>query len=206
MQIQKVIVSPFRTNCYFVYNKNYGVIIDPGGDCDLILKKIKELNFVNFLYIINTHGHSDHTFCDRLLKDTFNYKVLIHEKDSLFLSSNSINKLYEPNFKEVSPDILLKDNDIIDVNSFKLKVFHTEGHTPGSIMLISNNIIFSGDTLFKGSIGRTDFEYGNSEKMKESLIKILENLNGDYIIYPGHGEPTTLKEEIENIKYYIDII
>lgn len=206
MNIEKIIVSPFKTNCYFVYRDGLGVIIDPGGDCEIIYDKLKNLNSVKFLYVINTHGHSDHTFCNKFLKENFNLKILIHEKDSIFLTFNSINKVYEPNFEEVEPDILLKDNDIIDLNLFKMRVFHTPGHTPGSIMLICENIIFSGDTIFKGSIGRTDFEFGNSKKMKESLIKILTELKEDYTIYPGHGEKTTLNSEKDNLKFYLEFL
>jgi len=206
MEIDKVIVSTFRTNCYFIYEKNYGAIIDPGGNCNIIIKKIKELNFINFIYIINTHGHSDHTFCNKILKELLNLKILIHEKDAFFLNSNSVNKIYSKDFKEVTPDILLKDNDFIDLFSIKLKVIHTEGHTPGSIMLITDNIIFSGDTIFRNSIGRTDFEYGNSKKMKESIIKILDYFQDDYKIYPGHGEPTTLNNERGNLLYFLDLL
>ncbi len=206
MEIQKLVVGFVKTNCYLVYENNYGVIIDPGGDCDFILSKIKELDSVNFLYIINTHGHFDHTYCDKSLKESLNLKILIHRKDSFFLNSNSINKIIEPSYNEVEPDILLEDNDLIDVNSFKLKVFHSEGHTPGSIMLITENEIFSGDTIFKNSIGRTDLEYGNSKKMKETIIKILDYFKKDYTIYPGHGDITTLNYEKRNLYRFLDLL
>ena len=206
IKIEKLVVGLFKTNCYFVYKEGIGVIIDPGGDCDLINKKIEELKDVKFLYVINTHGHGDHTFCNKFLKENMNLKILIHEEDKLFLSENSINKLYHPGFEPVYPDILLEDGDIIDVKTFKFSVFHTPGHTPGSILLLTDGVIFSGDTIFKGTIGRTDFEYGDERKMKESISKILNNLWGNYVIYPGHGEKTTLDEERKNLNYFLKML
>ena len=205
-KIEKLVVSPFKTNCYFVYKEGIGVIIDPGGDCSLIEEKIKELKDVKFLYVINTHGHGDHTFCNKFLKERMNLKILIHEEDELFLSENSINKLYDSNFETASPDILLKDGDIIDVKTFKFSVFHTPGHTPGSILLLTDGIIFSGDTIFKGTIGRTDLEYGDEKRMKGSISRILNNLRGDYIVYPGHGEKTTLEKERINLGYFLNVL
>lgn len=204
--IDKIVVSPFKTNCYFVYKNSYGIIIDPGGDCHLIKNKLDELQDIKFEYIFNTHGHSDHTFCNRFLKEKYNLKVSIHKKDAFFLSEESINKIWAPGFKEVEPDNLFDDNEEFELKEFKIKVFHTEGHTPGSVMFILDNIIFSGDTIFKGAIGRTDFEYGNKEKMKESIIKILKNLKGDYTIYPGHGKRTNLNKEIDNLNYFLDLL
>lgn len=110
---------------------------------------------------------------------------MIHRKDSFFLNSNSINKIIEPSYNEVEPDILLEDNDFIDVNSFKLKVFHSEGHTPGSVLQQLQKMKFFLETQFKNSIGRTDLEYGNSKKMKETIIKILDYFKKDYTIYPS---------------------
>lgn len=206
IHIDKIVVSPFKTNCYFVYDENSGIIIDPGDDCHLIVDKLNELKNIKFEAVFNTHGHSDHTFCNKFLKEKYNLKIFIHKKDAFFLSKESINKIWAPGFQEVEPDYLLNDDEQVDLKEFKIKIFHTEGHTPGSVMFILKDIIFSGDTIFKGTIGRTDFEFGDSNKMRESLIKILNNLNNNYTIYPGHGNPTTLNEEIENIKYFIDII
>jgi len=206
IKIERLVVGLFKTNCYFVYKEGIGVIIDPGGDCSLIKGKMEELKDVKFLYVINTHGHVDHTFCNSFLKKEVGLKILIHEEDKLFLSENSINKLYDAGFEPASPDILLSDGDIIDVKTFKFSVFHTPGHTPGSILLLTDGVIFSGDTIFKGTIGRTDLEYGDERKMKESISKILNNLWGNYVIYPGHGEKTTLDKERENLKYFFNIL
>jgi len=206
IKIEKLVVGLFKTNCYFVYKEGIGVIIDPGGDCSLIKGKMEELKDVKFLYVINTHGHVDHTFCNSFLKKEMGLKILIHEEDEPFLLENSINKLYDAGFEPASPDILLSDGDIIDVKTFKFSVFHTPGHTPGSILLLTDGVIFSGDTIFKGTIGRTDLEYGDERKMKESISKILNNLWGNYVIYPGHGEKTTLDKERENLKYFFNIL
>ncbi len=206
ISINKEIVSPYRTNCYFVYKDCLGIIIDPGGDCHKIKEKLEELKNVKFEYVFNTHGHEDHTYCDYFLKKEYGMKIFIHEKDAFFISNNAYNKKHFSDFKDVEIDKLLKDGDEIDLGVFKIRVFHTEGHTPGSSMFIIDDLIFSGDTIFKGSIGRVDFEYSSSNKMKNSIIKILNNLDYSYKIYPGHGSPTKLIDEIENLNYFLEIL
>lgn len=205
--IDKEIVSPYRTNCYFVYNDKKGIIIDPGGDCYKIKKKLDELKDIKFEYVLNTHGHEDHTFCDNFLKKNYNMKILIHKNDLFFVSNNAVNKKYWHDFEEVEVDYTFEDGYELNLSTFKIKVIHTEGHTPGSSMFLIENYIFSGDTIFKGTIGRTDFEYSSSSKMKNSIIKILNTLNDkDYIIYPGHGPLTKLNEEKGNLIYFLEIL
>lgn len=207
IRVEKEIVGPLKTNCYFVFNEKDGLIIDPGGDCQKIFNKIEELKKIKFSYVLNTHGHEDHTYCDYFLKNNLGMKILIHKNDLFFISNGAYNKKFVSNFKEVEPDILFEDGFELNLSNFKIKVIHTEGHTPGSSIFIIDNFVFSGDTIFKGTIGRTDFEYSSSIKMKNSLIKILNVLNDrDYIIYPGHGSQTTLKDEIKNLIYFIQIL
>ncbi|MDI6861188.1 MAG: MBL fold metallo-hydrolase [Caldisericia bacterium] len=207
IKIEREIVSPYKTNCYFVFKNNKGIIIDPGGDCQKLKRKLDELKEIKFEYVLNTHGHEDHTFCDNFLKKSYNMKILIHEKDLFFISNSAINKNFWPDFEEVEPDILLKDGDELNLGELKVKVIHTPGHTPGSSIFIIENLIFSGDTIFKGTIGRYDFEYSSSTLMKNSILKILNNLcDMDYIIYPGHGNSTTLEEERETLIYFLDIL
>ncbi|MCX8094703.1 MAG: MBL fold metallo-hydrolase [Caldisericia bacterium] len=207
IKVEKEIVSPYRTNCYFVYKDKEGIIIDPGGDCYKIKRKLEELKNIKFEYVLNTHGHEDHTFCDNFLKKNYKMKIFIHKSDLPFISNGAINKKYWSNFEEVEVDFLFEDGYELNLSSFNIKVIHTEGHTPGSSMFIIDNLIFSGDTIFKGTIGRTDFEYSSSIKMKNSIIKILNKLNDkDYIIYPGHGPSTTFKEEIQNLIYFLEIL
>lgn len=207
IKIEREIVSPYKTNCYFVFKNNKGIIIDPGGDCHKLKRKLDELKEIKFEYVLNTHGHEDHTFCDNFLKKSYNMKILIHEKDLFFISNSAINKNFWPDFEEVEPDILLKDGDELNLGELKVKVIHTPGHTPGSSIFIIENLIFSGDTIFKGTIGRYDFEYSSSTLMKNSILKILNNLcDMDYIIYPGHGNSTTLEEERETLIYFLDIL
>ncbi len=207
IKVEKEIVSPYRTNCYFVHKDKEGVIIDPGGDCHKIKNKLEELKDIKFEYVLNTHGHEDHTFCDNFLKKNYNMKILIHKNDLFFISNGAINKKFWSDFEEVEPDILFNDGDEFNIGGLNIKVIHTEGHTPGSSMFMIDNFIFSGDTIFKGTIGRTDFEYSSSSKMKNSIIKILNILNNkDYLIYPGHGPLTKLSEEKENLIYFLEIL
>lgn len=207
IKVEKVIVSPYRTNCYFVYNDNEGVIIDPGGDCYKIKEKLEELKDIKFEYVLNTHGHEDHTFCDNFLKKYYNMKILIHKNDLFFISNGALNKNYWKDFEEVEVDYFFEDGFELKLSSFKIKVIHTEGHTPGSSMFIIDDMIFSGDTIFKGTIGRTDFEYSSSSKMKNSIIKILNTLNDkEYMVYPGHGPSTKLSDERQNLIYFLEIL
>ena len=114
--------------------------------------------------MINTHGHVDHTFCNKFLKEKMNLKILIHEEDKLFLSKNSINKLYDSSFEPISPDILLNDGDIIDVKTFKFSVFHTPGHTPGSIFYLQTALYFQGILFLREPLEEQILSMGMRER------------------------------------------
>jgi hydroxyacylglutathione hydrolase len=176
MKIEKIVVGDLCTNCYFVYSKNEVIIIDPGGEIDLILKKIKDLNKKN-KYIILTHYHPDHTTFAQELKNNNDIQVLIHKDDANFL-----------NFTGIGADKLINDKDKIDINGDFLEVIHTPGHTEGSICLLGKNFLITGDTLFKDGIGRTDLPGGSSYKINKSLKKIDTLLKPEMTIYPGHGD------------------
>ncbi len=176
MNIEKIKVGELSTNCYFIYSENELIVIDPGGETELISEKIKELNKKN-KYIILTHYHPDHTASTHELKNKSDFQVLIHEKDASFL-----------NFSGIGADRLIKDKEKIEINGNFLEVIHTPGHTEGSICLLSEKFILTGDTLFKNGIGRTDLPGGSEYKIKESLRKIKESLKSGMIVYPGHGE------------------
>lgn len=198
--VKKYVVGKLLTNCYIVTetSNDTSVIIDPGGMCPELEKDIK--NF-DIKMILLTHGHFDHIFSSNYVRKVTGAKIVVFYEDKDFLFYNNLN--LSTFFKETcieafKADICLKNEDIILVSNFSIKVLHTPGHTRGSVCYLIGEHMFSGDTLFKGSTGRTDFFTGSKSDMKESLKK-LYNLNANYIVYPGHGDVTSLnKEKLKN--------
>ncbi len=194
-------VGNFFTNCYVVAceKTKEAIIIDPGfedkSETEGIFKFLKT-NALTLKYIVNTHGHPDHTCGNNMMKKIFNVPILIHESDALMLGK--INKRIAEfmGLASSSPpaDILLHDGDTIKFGKITLKVLHTPGHSSGGISLLGEKEIFSGDTLFSGSIGRTDFPESSERDMKLSLKKLVY-LPDNFVIYPGHGPITTIGEE-----------
>lgn len=193
-------VGPMEANCYILYNpdKREGLIVDPGAEGSRLIKFIKqEKIFIN--YIINTHGHPDHIGANRKIKEHTNAPILIHQYDAPMLTkSGSVLSFIFPLESSSPPaDTFIKDGDLIECAGMKLKVLHTPGHTPGGISLLIDDFIFTGDTLFSGSIGRFDLPGGSQEVLLNSIKKIL-SLDENLIIYPGHGPSTTVGQELHS--------
>jgi len=195
MKIKRIIVGPIETNCYFVINANTKkcLIIDPGDDPEKIVTYLKE-NELNPIYIVNTHGHADHIMGNNYLKDKYkDIKLLVHKDDVDMLLNATLN--LSGVFVSCNPDRILVDDDIIDMDDFHFKVIHTPGHTKGGICLLIENHLFSGDTLFQSSVGRTDLPGGSSEQILSSIKEKLFPLGDEVFVYPGHGEYTSIKDE-----------
>ena len=193
-------VGPMEANCYILYNpdKKEGLIIDPGAEGSRLIKFIKQEK-ICIKYIINTHGHPDHIGANRKVKEYTNAPILIHEYDAPMLTrSGSVLSLIFP-LESSSPaaDTFVKDGDLIECAGMKLKVLHTPGHTSGGISLLIDDSIFTGDTLFSGSVGRFDLPGGSEEVLLNSIKKIL-SLDENLIVYPGHGPSTTVGEELRS--------
>ncbi len=192
--IKKFVVGPLEVNCYVVQDPitKYAALIDPGAEPDVI-KNYLHREYLDLKFIINTHGHGDHI----AVNGYFNSPVYIHRLDAgcLTNSEKNLSMLFE--FPVVSPEAtrLLEDKDKIFLGDLEFNVIHTPGHTPGSISLQSGDIIFTGDALFSGSIGRTDLPYGDSDKLIKSIRERLLVFPEDTIIYPGHGESSTIGKE-----------
>ncbi|MEM0008115.1 MAG: MBL fold metallo-hydrolase [Candidatus Bathyarchaeia archaeon] len=209
MTIQMFTVGKLFTNCYIVACPETGeaIIIDPGFDNasegEKIFKFIEE-KALKLKYIVNTHGHPDHVCGNGIVKKQFQTPILVHEKDAFMLGTfgKVIAKFFGFNSFSPSADILLKDGDYVKFGKMALKVMHTPGHSPGSISLISEGEVFTGDTLFAGSIGRTDLPQSSESDMKESLKK-LANLPDSFKVYPGHGSTTTIGEEKQTNPFLI---
>ncbi|MGI6453500.1 MAG: MBL fold metallo-hydrolase [Syntrophomonadaceae bacterium] len=196
MILKGLVVSSMAVNCYFVgcEETREVAVIDPGGEPGTILKYL-EKEKLKPIYIINTHGHIDHIGGNQKIKEATGAKILIHEKDATMLENprSSFAILLGSQIKAAPADQLLKDGDIIKIgNTVKLKVIHTPGHTPGGICLSTDNIIFVGDTLFQGSIGRTDLPGGSYSQLINAIKERLLPFDDDVVCYPGHGPATTI--------------
>jgi glyoxylase-like metal-dependent hydrolase (beta-lactamase superfamily II) len=181
-------------NCYIVSdNKTSGAfLIDPGGDPDKI-KSVLKKNGLALKFIINTHGHGDHIAAN----NRFDTPVYIHRLDKDFLADPEKNLSGMFGLPMVLPqaDRLLEDGEVIPFAGASLEILHTPGHTPGSISIKTAGTVFTGDALFAGGIGRTDFSYGDEKLLLESIKKRLLVLDDAVTVHPGHGESSTIGEE-----------
>lgn len=193
-------VGPMEANCYILYNpdKREGLIIDPGAEGSHLIKFIKQEE-ISINYIVNTHGHPDHIGANRKIKEHTNAPILIHQYDAPMLakSGSVLSFIFPLESSSPAADTFIKDGDLIECAGMKLKVLHTPGHTPGGISLLTDDSIFTGDTLFSGSIGRSDLPGGSPEVLLNSIKKIL-SLDENLIVYPGHGPATTVSQELHS--------
>jgi hydroxyacylglutathione hydrolase len=190
LTIERIVVGIVAANCYVLADTDEGVgaIVDPGDDPDEILQLVDRLN-VEIAYVINTHGHVDHIGANKAMKENTNAPLMIHRADADMLSSPSKNLSTLMGYEVVSPpaDRLLEEGDTIMFGGVRLEVAHTPGHSPGSVCLFGDGFVFSGDTLFFDSIGRTDFPGSCNEDIISSIRDILAPLPDGVTVYPGHG-------------------
>lgn len=196
--IESLTVGPIQANCYILgcEETQEAVVIDPGGEADRILMTLARSN-LKLRYIINTHGHFDHVGANKRLKDVTGAPILIHRLDAPMLDQLSASAASWGLSAEDSPapDRMLEEGDTVTFGTITLKVLHTPGHTQGGISLFTDGCVFVGDTLFAGSVGRTDFPGGNAATLKQNIQAKLFSLADDVIVYPGHMEPTTVGKE-----------
>lgn len=196
--IKKIITGELETNCYIIYSNQEAIIIDPGDDVEVICKFLDEKK-LKPKFIVNTHAHSDHIGGNSMLKKIYDLKILTHYFDAPMLTTPEMNFSIFVGKEVISPpaDKLIDENDVITCGDISLKVLHTPGHTKGSISLLGNDFIFTGDTLFCGSVGRWDLPGGN-EKILMSSIKKIISLDKNLRIYPGHGPDCTISGELQH--------
>jgi len=185
-------------NCFILgcEEKKEAAVIDPGDETDRILDTLQEFN-LSTKYIINTHGHFDHVGGNRKLKEVTGADILIHPQDVPMLSKLSASAAAWGLFAEDSPapDRTIEEGDTVIVGTITLSVIHTPGHTQGGISLLSDGVLFVGDTLFAGSIGRTDFPGGDYDTLIASIQNKLFPLGDDVRVLSGHGPETTIARE-----------
>ena len=197
MKIQSLVVGPVAANCYLLSDEGgKGIVIDPGGDAPAILDKIRK-EHITVEAILNTHGHSDHIAANDALRDATGAPLYIHAADehmltdpranlSLFMGGNVVSRPAEHH---------LKEGDILCVGAMAFKVLHTPGHSPGGVCFAGEGVLFSGDTLFADSIGRTDFPGGSLPQLIGVIKEKLMALPDDTVVYAGHGPSTTIGRE-----------
>ncbi|MBO4446119.1 MAG: MBL fold metallo-hydrolase [Clostridia bacterium] len=199
MKVSKVVLGPVDTNCYIVLEEQSGLgaVIDPSVYTTELLDAIEASGMTKLQYIILTHGHSDHILGVYDLKKKYpDATVVIGDDDEICLMSAACSLAADLGLEQqpMHADKVVKDGDTFFFGPIEVKAVSTPGHTPGSICYLFDNIMFSGDTLFCRTCGRTDLFRGNLADMHESIQK-LGKLAGDFIVYPGHGPSTTLDSE-----------
>ena len=195
MKILHLQSGPLNVNTYFLVNGQTGtaVVID-GGENYKSVKQAEEKYGFKIKAVLLTHAHFDHAGNAKKLQDD-GAKIYISEKDAPKLcDGDNLASDFGRHFESLIPDGVFKDGDILNLEGIEIKVILTPGHTDGSACFIVGNAIFTGDTLFRGCVGRTDFKTGSSKDMIAS-VKRLFSLEGDYAVYPGHDEFTTLDYE-----------
>ncbi len=187
----------YMTNCYIVKVDNKEFIIDPGVDATQWVKE----NVKNPVAILNTHGHFDHVWSNAELKEFYDIPIYAPKDDIFMLASDP--------FSQGTPvshaDVEVVGDEELEIDGVKIRYFFFPGHTPGCSAILIGDMLFSGDFVFKNSIGRVDFPYSNPEDMKNSIEKFL-NLKENYKIYPGHGESTDVFSEQKSLPAWLNYI
>jgi len=210
MKIIKTVCNCYLVNSYLLISSdNKGILIDPAcsdkSEFDRLQKIIKEQN-VHFVGVIVTHAHADHVMGAKFVLDAYPDAVfLIHkEGEALYQTTNDYSLIMGFKKREMPPPTgYVTDNDVLQFSDIELQVLYTPGHAPGSICLYSKNddVVFSGDVLFCGDIGRTDLPGGSFEVLKTSIREKLFTLPAETVVLPGHGDSTTIEFEKENNPY-----
>jgi len=189
LTIRSFAVMPFDENCYVVSdNTGEGVVIDPGGMASTILEYIREAR-LSIKAVLNTHGHCDHIGADDAIRDATEAPLYIHKEDAPMLGDVKLNLSAFMGFRALArpAEHLLSEGDVISFGQSKLEVLHTPGHSKGGVCFVGNGVVFTGDTLFAGSIGRSDFPGGSEVELIGNIKKRLLVLPDDMKVYSGHG-------------------
>lgn len=203
IKVKKIVSGQIEANCYIVYDTDTlkAVIIDPGEDGDKIISEIEKAGFKPEM-LVNTHGHYDHILSDEQIRTKYKIPLAAHKEEVTMLADPQRNAsaMFGSAESVKTPEVILEDGQEVKLSFTKFKVIHTPGHTKGGICLLFDGFIITGDTLFAGTIGRTDFPGGDFDEIMNSLEKIKQ-LPLSTIIYPGHGSQTTLANELRHNPY-----
>lgn len=200
MNIEIIPVTAFQQNCSLIWDdENNAAIIDPGGEGDRLIQRIEELG-LKLNVILLTHGHLDHVGAAMQLKQHFGVEIWGSHPDDRFLFDSLPEQARRFGLAEIAPfvpDRWLEEGEILTLKGFTFEILHLPGHTPGHIGFIEHEkkVAFTGDVLFQGGIGRTDFPRGDYDSLIASIREKLFPLNEDMIIIAGHGAYTTIGQE-----------
>ncbi|OOF83395.1 MBL fold metallo-hydrolase [Rodentibacter ratti] len=200
MNIEIIPVTPFQQNCSLIWDdEKNAAIVDPGGEAEKLIQQIEKFG-VNLKAILLTHAHLDHVGAAEQIKQRFNVEIWgSQEKDRFLFDSlpEQAERFGLPNIQSFLPDRWLNEGGVISIGDFRFDILHLPGHTPGHIGFIEQEkkVAFTGDVLFQGSVGRTDFPQGNYEQLISSIREKLFKLHDDTIIIAGHGPYTTIQRE-----------
>ncbi len=206
--VRGIVVGVFAENCWVIGSRRSreGIVIDPGDQAEDILALARDMGLTIKL-IANSHAHLDHILGVRGVQEATGAKFLLHPQDleiARGATQAAAALLGRPIEPPPDPDILLADGDEVEVDGLKLKVIHTPGHTGGSISFYTEGMLFSGDTLFRGSIGRTDLPGGNYEQEMASIVDRLLALPDDTVVLPGHMEETRIGHERQTNPFVLE--
>lgn len=200
---ERIPVGELETNCYVCADalSKQGYVIDPGGEEQRIRKFLTRHSII-LQGVINTHGHFDHIRADHV----FNVPVSVHRLDEPLLRdpAKNFSYMFPPVYSYTGTVNILEDGSVLPMGDFSIKVLHTPGHTPGGICLLFDAVLISGDTLFQHSVGRTDFSGADHRALMASIRKKLLVLPVETEVYPGHGGPTTIGDELKNNPFIVD--
>lgn len=202
VSVKSVVLSDMYTNCYLLLDNETkkAAVVDPGEYCVKLENFLKENAVAKIEYIFLTHGHFDHICGAKELAQKYDAKIVISKEDEICFKNSEISLCAYFGVSSSLPekaDITVCDGDSIVLGQTKIEVLETPGHTKGSVCYVFDDVIISGDTLFKESMGRTDFPTGSAVQILASLKKLC-SLDGDYTVYCGHGQETTLSHERQN--------
>jgi hydroxyacylglutathione hydrolase len=204
MYVKQIQVGGFAVFAYIVACKvtNEALVIDPAAEEDRIFKEAESKGY-NIKYIVNTHSHIDHVMGNRRMKELTNAEIIIHEKESSALIQQSPSMMQMFHAQPSPPaDITVREGDMITVGETSLRVIHTPGHSPGCICLYHNGMVFTGDTLFVGGVGRTDLGGGSLQQLVSSIRDKLFVLPDETVVAPGHNYGDAPKSTIGKEKVY----
>lgn len=203
MEIKTLVLGLIKVNCYLVKGESGCVVIDPGFYDERILDFLKE-NADKQRLILITHAHFDHIGGALALSRETGVKIAIGKEENFALSDSDANLTarFRVKYEPFSADILLADNGEISVGDLNIKTIFTPGHTPGGVCYYINGTLFSGDTLFFETVGRTDFPFGNFKLLHTSIEKLFNLFGDETPVLSGHGQETSIGHEKENNPYY----
>lgn len=202
MKVIQTAVGDLMANAFMVYKEgsSKAFVVDPGADYARIKERLDDNGITEVTHILLTHGHFDHIGAAARLKAETGAKVCIHKRDAAMLQSDtqSLAVMVGLSITPVQPDVLFDGGEILTAADIEVKVLHTPGHSGGSVCYLADDAMFSGDTLFYMSCGRTDFPGSDVREYDRTLRDVIGRLKGDYTVYAGHGIKTTLFAELAN--------